>query len=209
MKKEMTTRDRILEAALKIFSMKGYLGATTREIAVEAGVAEVTLFRHFSSKERLFEEVISRYSFLPELKGLLPELRDRDYRDALSLIAGRFLEILRQRRELVRIVQGEMHRSPRIREVFYLFTDDMFRTLASYFRELREKGKFRDLDPEYAARAFLGMFFSYFYRQEFVADKRIGKTERDKVMKEFIEIFVRGTLSETGRIGHGPRRRAS
>ncbi len=209
MKKETTTRDRILEAALKIFSRKGYLGTTTREIAVGACVAEVTLFRHFSSKERLFEEVISWYSFLPALKGLLPELRDRDYRDALFLIAGRFLGILKQRRELVRIVQSEMHRSPRIREIFYLFTDDMFKTLASYFRELRGKGMLRDVDPEYAARAFLGMFFSYFYREEFIADRRIKKTELDRAMKEFIEIFVRGTLQETGHIRHGSRRRSS
>jgi AcrR family transcriptional regulator len=207
MKKETTTRERILDGALRIFSMKGYVGATTREIAGEAGVAEVTLFRHFASKERLFEEVVSRYSFLPELKGLLPALRDRDYRDALFLIAERFLGILKERRELVRIVQAEMHRLPRIREIFYLFTDDQFRTLASYFREIKGKGLFRDLDPDYAARAFLGMFFAYFYRQEFIAGKRMGKRERDRVVKEFIDIFVWGTLNETGRIRPGSKGR--
>ena len=71
------TRDRILDAALKLFSQKGFLGATTRGIARDAGVAEVTLFRHFGSKEKLFEEVIRGYSFLPAMKGILPGRRRR------------------------------------------------------------------------------------------------------------------------------------
>ncbi|MGE5799532.1 MAG: helix-turn-helix domain-containing protein, partial [Syntrophaceae bacterium] len=41
------TREKILDASLRLFSDKGFLGATTRGIARRAGVAEVTLFRHF------------------------------------------------------------------------------------------------------------------------------------------------------------------
>jgi AcrR family transcriptional regulator len=200
MKKEMTTRDRILEAALKIFSMKGYLGATTREIAGEAGVAEVTLFRHFSSKERLFEEVVNRYSFLPALKGLLPELQSRHYRDSLSVIARRFLGIMNERRHLVRIIQGDIHHSEKLRDIFYLFTDEMFRTLASYFKQMQERGVLRSFDAQAAARAFFGMFFSYFYREVCIAKKKIKKADLDKVVDEFIDIFVRGTIRKNGPI---------
>ena len=48
------TRDRLLSAAVDLLCRKGYRGATTREIAQEAGVTEVTLYRHFRSKEELF-----------------------------------------------------------------------------------------------------------------------------------------------------------
>ena len=56
----MSTEQRILEAALKIFASEGYTGATTRRIAEEANVAEVTLFRKFQSKENLLREVLFR-----------------------------------------------------------------------------------------------------------------------------------------------------
>src|SRR3972149_3207884 len=94
------TYKKILEATLKLISQKGYLGTTTREIAREAGVTEVTLFRHFGSKERLFEEVLNRYSFLPRLKELLPELEANsfDYEDALRTIGMRFFETLKERK---------------------------------------------------------------------------------------------------------------
>lgn len=53
------TEQKILNAALKIFSKKGYEGAKTAVIAEEAGFSEKTLFRKFKTKENLFNEVIS------------------------------------------------------------------------------------------------------------------------------------------------------
>ena len=54
----MDAEQRILNAALKVFASEGYIGATTRRIAKEANVAEVTLFRKFRSKENLLREVL-------------------------------------------------------------------------------------------------------------------------------------------------------
>ena len=54
------TRERILDAAARTFSLEGIQGATTRQIARKAGVNEVTLFRHFKSKEQLLGAVLER-----------------------------------------------------------------------------------------------------------------------------------------------------
>jgi AcrR family transcriptional regulator len=47
-------RNAIIEAALRVFSEGSYAGATTAEIAREAGVSEPLLYRHFSSKRDLY-----------------------------------------------------------------------------------------------------------------------------------------------------------
>lgn len=60
MAEPVTTRDRIIEAATRAFARDGLQGATTRAIALEAGVNEVTLFRHFQNKEGLLAAVMSR-----------------------------------------------------------------------------------------------------------------------------------------------------
>ena len=52
------TREKLLEAAMKVFSRDGLHRATTRIIAEEAGVNEVTLFRHFQSKDGLLAAVM-------------------------------------------------------------------------------------------------------------------------------------------------------
>src|ERR1700742_3878250 len=60
------TKKRILAAAELVFSRDGFQGATTREIAREAGVNEVTLFRHFRSRDELLRETILCHSIAPE-----------------------------------------------------------------------------------------------------------------------------------------------
>jgi AcrR family transcriptional regulator len=52
------TRQRILDAAQEVFSRDGFQGATTREIAREAGVNEVTIFRHFHTREELLHATL-------------------------------------------------------------------------------------------------------------------------------------------------------
>jgi AcrR family transcriptional regulator len=189
------TRDRILEAALGLFSKKGFLGATTRQIAEEAGTAEVTLFRHFSSKERLFEEVINTYTFLPALRELLPEVERMPYEDALACIARRYLDALALRGDLVRIMQTEVRRYPeKVHRVYQVFIEEMFGTLASYLARMQQRGALRSFDSALGARAFLGLFFSYFNLQGFLR-KRQRASDRERAVREFVGIFVRGTLA--------------
>ncbi|WP_070121365.1 TetR/AcrR family transcriptional regulator [Bacillus marinisedimentorum] len=52
--------EQILTAAIKVFIKKGFLQTTTQEIAKEADVAEVTLYRKFSTKQNLFETVVKK-----------------------------------------------------------------------------------------------------------------------------------------------------
>lgn len=51
------TRQRLLRAALELFTTTGFRATTTPQIAERAGVAEGTIYRHFSSKEQLLNDV--------------------------------------------------------------------------------------------------------------------------------------------------------
>lgn len=54
------TTERIMKAAINVFAQKGFTQATTQEIAKEADVAEITLYRKFSTKQNLFVTVIRK-----------------------------------------------------------------------------------------------------------------------------------------------------
>ena len=53
-----SAKERILEAALEVFSNKGFHPATTDEIAERAGVGKGTLYRYFETKEKLFAQLV-------------------------------------------------------------------------------------------------------------------------------------------------------
>jgi AcrR family transcriptional regulator len=59
-------RSQLIEAALGVFSRQGYRGATTKEIAAQAGVAEALVFRYFPSKEALYTAVLDSRLNSPE-----------------------------------------------------------------------------------------------------------------------------------------------
>jgi len=190
-----TTKKRLLDATLMLISEKGYLGATTREIAQEAGVTELTLFRHFGTKERLFEALLRNHTFLPRLKELLPELDGLSYEDSLRLIATRFLLSLKERKSMVKIMYSEVTIYPeKIKNLYNKFIDDLRLTLASYFRGLQKKGLLRSVSPEIAARVFLGMLFSYFRSEEIMREGGMKKQTMEKNIKEFVDIFMFGTM---------------
>src|SRR3954464_12837564 len=51
-------RSQLLEIGLNLFAKKGFNGATTKEIAAAAGITEAVIFRHFPSKQALYQAVL-------------------------------------------------------------------------------------------------------------------------------------------------------
>lgn len=95
----LSARDRILEAAREVFALHGSAGATTRRIAEAAGVNEVTLFRHFGSKQSLLEEA-ARTHATGEHAIPLPDVPVRP-QEELTAWCAREIERLRGSREFM------------------------------------------------------------------------------------------------------------
>jgi len=65
------TAEKIIQAAIELVKEKGYTAATTKEIAMRAGVNEVTIFRNFKSKKGVIEAAVAEFSYVPHLKKFL------------------------------------------------------------------------------------------------------------------------------------------
>src|SRR5205807_4294672 len=101
----MISRERILEAAARVYARHGFRGATTRLIAIEAGVNEVTLFRTFGSKAALFEALMSAYA----ADAPIPQLPDDpvDPEREMTKWVTAVLDHMRENRSLIRTSFGE------------------------------------------------------------------------------------------------------
>ncbi|NTW65356.1 MAG: TetR/AcrR family transcriptional regulator [Nitrospirae bacterium] len=192
------TRERLLGATMKLVSEKGYLGATTREIAREAGVSELTLFRNFGSKEKLFEGLLGQYTFLPRLRELRPRLDGLAYEEALMTIAKRFLLTLKEQKSFIKIMYSEANLYPdKVRKVYTATGDELRATLSGYFLSLQKKGALRKVSPDTSAGMFLGMLFAYFRNEELMRGRDITKKGKmDREVREIVDIFVHGTMKE-------------
>ena len=108
------SRERILDAARKVFAEHGSTGATTRRIAEEAGVNEVTLFRQFGSKENLLEEA-ARAHVTGDHAVPLPERPVHPERE-LTVWCAREIERLRESREFILQCLAEETKHPELGE---------------------------------------------------------------------------------------------
>src|SRR6185312_16114874 len=134
----MSVRDQLLDAAARLYAEAGYRGATTRRIAVEAGVNEITLFRHFGSKDALIREAISRGSSLAN-EVLLPESPRDPFRELRDWARAHVAE-LRDRRSLIRTCMGEVEGHPGIFSAESSPLAAAAKALSRYLRHLRSNG---------------------------------------------------------------------
>ncbi len=110
------TRQRLLAAAARVYGRAGLKGATTRAIAEEAGVNEVTLFRHFQTKERLLAAVVGEnFSATPAIDATLPTLTGALRSDVLAL-ARHYETLFTENLPLIRAMLGEIHHHGRQHE---------------------------------------------------------------------------------------------
>ena len=101
----------VLKIAKGLFLCHGYSGTTTAQIARESGIAEITLFRYFSTKRELFEAVIKP---LVNFEGMARTCLNNEpftKQDILNLIHKK-IRFAKQERELVRLVIIESQHQP-------------------------------------------------------------------------------------------------
>src|SRR5436305_1620134 len=89
-------REQILDATLRVFSEKGYSGASMRDIAREVGVTEGLLYHYFESKEQLMNACWKERSWRAQLEKILAGAEGVPLDQVLREMIGNFLETLRK-----------------------------------------------------------------------------------------------------------------
>ena len=99
------TRERILDAAERLFAERGFEGTTLRHVAARVGIRNPSLYNHFASKELLYAAVLDR-GIRPVLE-LLASITSRDGRADSREIVERVMDVLARYPNLPRLVQHE------------------------------------------------------------------------------------------------------
>jgi AcrR family transcriptional regulator len=135
----MASRQKLLAAAARIYGESGFRGATTRRIADEAGVNEVTLFRLFGSKSALISEAIRAHAPRATNPGGLPD-EPVDPERELSEWCGAQLTHLRAARSMIRKAMGEIEEHPEMAPCMSEGTQFAFHELLGYVGRLDRLG---------------------------------------------------------------------
>ncbi len=142
-----STKERILEAALEVFSLKGFHTATTDEIAERAGVGKGTLYRYFETKEKLFGELVrTRLEELEKKAGSIISGHD----DVLTMISKYiriYFEFFDRNQHLYRLViQEQLDLGEHAPELYFKRVMRALPNLKRKVYEGSQQGILKDID---------------------------------------------------------------
>ena len=191
---EAQTRDRILQAARKLFAAQGFDGTTTRDLAKAANVAEGTLFRHFSNKKAILIEVATA-GWVDILTDLLTELSEMASYKAVAQVMRRRMWNMKKNAEMMRVCFMEAQFHPDLRDRIQVEVIDKMTDVAeAFFQTAMDKGIYRQMDAKLVAKVFLGMFAIAGFSQDTLIHPDASAQEIQQMAEGLAEIFLNGVL---------------
>lgn len=186
------TRAKILEAAMNLMSVKGYSSTTTKEIAQLAGIAEITLFRNFKSKDEILQNVIEKYT--STFRERLFHQNDLTYNLEVDLanISRIYQTFMEENRKVVLLAYKESGIHDEISMQLTANPRLMKGYLVEYLIEMKHRGEITsDLDIDKTVMSFMWMNLGFFSSQ-FISVKNVAVIPVEEFIEHSVKVFARG-----------------
>ena len=183
------TRQRILDAAQESFQSLGYARTTTQKIAQKAGIAEVTLFRHFGNKEKLFHAIAQNIGGGPHLDSL-EAILTYDLESDLRIFFKNALRFFLEQQDAIRMLLFESTHFPEMKTALAQNPKGMIELLDRYFKTQITAGKIQIINTQETAQAFMSMIFGYAIAMHHIEELLPSVISIEQTTNEMVRIFL-------------------
>jgi len=214
-------RLQILRVAMRLFAHSGFRGTTTKKIAQAAGVSEAMVFRHFATKDELYDAILDQKACdggMGDPRVFLDDaIKRRDDRAVFETLALRMMLHHEQDTEFLRLLTHSALEGHQFSEMFWeRVVTDLYEFLGGYVRERQRDGAFRNIDPVVIVRAFAGMVIHHSLNNTLWDKKRrLLDITDEQAARAFTSILLSGISEKAearaarGRRAHHSARRVS
>jgi AcrR family transcriptional regulator len=189
-------RAAILDAAVKLFSEKGFRGTTTRELAAAVGVTEPVLYQHFSTKSELYKAILEERAVadgrrMPENLYCFGEPGEDDRQFLVRLATG-IIEWHTSNPTYIRLLLFSTLEGHELADLFHdQYTKAFLEALAQYFETRMLAEDFRRMDPMLAAHTFVGIAAHYGMSRTIFRRGALDLPQ-DQTVEGLVDIFLEG-----------------
>ena len=186
-------RKQILDAALAVFSRKGYGEATIPDIAREAGVAVGTIYNYYESKRDLLVSLVDTYVVTEPFRELLLQSGKADARAFVCSVIENRLGWGVENLEKFLFVFTEILRDPELSEQFADKLSSVMQLPEKFFRAKIASGDFRPLNHRVIVRAMVGMVMGFMLLRKLEGEKSPAKDmPQAKLAAELADLVLEG-----------------
>lgn len=190
------TEEKIIEATFKILQKEGVKKATTKKIAAEAGVNEITIFRKFKTKKNLIEIVKEHYMkiFIDKIENIFDFSEDEEIDNYLTSNFNELLNLTDEDFSIMKIAMEEVQPIPEKKRILSRVSDVILNKLEEFFKLQIEKGKIKkEINPRMLSIMCLSITFQSVALWK-VYDKDTAD-ELEAYKDEFLNMLYNGILA--------------
>ena len=184
-------RDTMLNATLRVFAQSGFAEAKIDQIAAAADLSKASLHLFDPSRGSLLHSLLERYAVLPELPTMMASLGDTPPALGIPTLIAEIWRLLRQRKELARVVSREIQCSA---ESGAMFADQIgppsSQPLAAYLDRWMNRGTLRRQNPLAAAQCMVGMLWFFLLTEELISGRDVPTLSDETVVTSVARIFL-------------------
>jgi AcrR family transcriptional regulator len=191
-------REQIAEAAMRVFAEKGYMRATNKDIAREAGITTGLIYHYFDSKEALLKALVESRSPVHLTRSLSPE--------ALSLPAEAFIRSLllqmlnvvegEQFVQLLRVFLPEAIHNSSLSGLGLPSYQEATTFLDEYLAAKMERGELRRADPSLTAQALMSAVMGFVLRRQILRDPLAMQYSHEQIIDSIVGTALHGLLPD-------------
>lgn len=193
-----STKEKIFDTALDLFSQKGYSAVSIREITRTIGIKESSLYNHYKNKEQILETILTHFrndfsKTLPPMEALDQILANTTTETFLKAGHRNFKEYMENEngQKMWRILQVEQFREPLAREIILR---DFFGTVIDFleivFTKLIEMNRIKPIPPRLLATEYQYPVFSMLTEYNILKFDGKDVSQVEKRLDDHIEFFL-------------------
>jgi AcrR family transcriptional regulator len=189
------TRDRLVEAAIRIMSRPGGDLASIEAIAAEAGMTKGAVYHHFADRAELLRAVARRVSPVDEMREQIGPSADLSPREGLIVIARAYYAAMRTRADIIRNLAANSSRDPELAGVVMNeIIGQGAPLLLGWFAMQVSRGRLRPVDPTLVIQALFGPVFLLITLGPAVFDEisRAGIHPAINNVEAYVDLLLRG-----------------
>ncbi|HBG21795.1 MAG: TetR/AcrR family transcriptional regulator [Syntrophaceticus sp.] len=194
------TQKKIIDAAIKVFSVKGFEGSTTSEIAQEAGVAEGTIFRHFSTKKGILQsillQVVDNYQLLDISDPLVEviERGDSQSQSKVSSIITQSQEVMQQV-PLLKLLFYEAQFHPEMQQMLVeRITKPILEQIKEPIVKQQSTGYYRNYNACLMTISLFAPLLGYLVLKQFIPEQE--NMDEEEAFKQLLDIWLYGVINQ-------------
>ena len=189
-------RDQIIDAAMQVFAQKGFIKATNKDIAREAGITPGLIYYYFDSKEDLLKTIIETRSPAQLMTILPPQVFELPPEIFMRMLILRVLSIIEtdQFIQLIRMIMPEVVHNTELEQIILPIPLRLLEFLGKYFEVQIEKGKLRRVDGVLTAQIMVGSVLIFVLRRHILHDPIALEYSQEQIADVVSETVLQGIL---------------